>query len=78
MVITINDNIYYCNINEPFEWKLMNSIKMPHCVNDELYYDVLLFGDVIIVFYFDSSKDFYDIWCLDLLNYKWFKLKSQL
>eukprot|EP01084_Bolivina_argentea_P173066 299747_1 len=48
---------------------------MPHCIDDELYYDVLLFGDVIMVFYFDPDKEIYDIWCMDLLYHKWYKSK---
>eukprot|EP01084_Bolivina_argentea_P035875 66422_1 len=47
------DNIYYYNIKEPNQWKLMN-IKMPHIVERSEYYDVLLFCDIIMVFYFDG------------------------
>eukprot|EP01084_Bolivina_argentea_P265113 449260_1 len=70
-----NDNIYCCNINKPYEWKLINNIKMPHILESETFYDVLLFGDIIMVFYFENKNDLYDIWCMDLLYYKWYKLK---
>ncbi len=71
------DNIYHCKITEPFEWKLMSNVKMPHLCNKYGYvpnYDILSFCDVIIAFYFDGICC-NDIWCLDLLNYKWFKSK---
>eukprot|EP01084_Bolivina_argentea_P260007 438943_1 len=45
---------------------------MPHVVNDEMFYDVLIFKDVIIVLYFGDYNN-NDIWCLDLLHFKWYK-----
>eukprot|EP01084_Bolivina_argentea_P148676 259894_1 len=53
-------------------WQMNEKIKMPYVVTNDISYDVLSFGDVIIVFYFGSSGH-YDIWCLDLLCSKWFK-----
>ena len=72
-----NDNIYCCDMqsnDENLKWKLNNQIKMPHCIDDELDYDILVFGDVIIAFYFQNK--YKDIWCLDLLDNKWFKSKQ--
>eukprot|EP01084_Bolivina_argentea_P023390 43623_1 len=73
------DTILTCDINgnvnqNKYEWKVNNTIKMPHIVEDERGYDVVSFGDTIIVFYMADSG-FYDIWCLDLLCYKWFESK---
>eukprot|EP01084_Bolivina_argentea_P260614 440168_1 len=50
---------------------------MPHIVERSEYYDVLLFCDIIMVFYFDGygTNDLYEIWCLDLLCYEWYKSK---
>eukprot|EP01084_Bolivina_argentea_P141481 248595_1 len=47
---------------------------MPYEVEDDLYYDIVSFGDTIICFYFGDSGQF-DILCLDLLCYQWFKSK---
>ncbi len=49
-----------CNVDgklnqTKYEWKLNNKLKMSHCVTDELEYDVLLFGDIIFVFYFKAK-----------------------
>eukprot|EP01084_Bolivina_argentea_P028965 53798_1 len=44
----VDDNIYYYDIEEANQWKLMNNIKMPHIV-DSRDYDVLSFYDVIMV-----------------------------
>ena len=68
------DEIYTFNLEKNSnesknEWKLNEKLTMPQtrsCTS----YDALLFGDVIIVFYVHNQ---YDIWCLDLLNDKWYK-----
>eukprot|EP01084_Bolivina_argentea_P072230 131186_1 len=76
---TNNDDIFYCNIKkqstDKMEWKLNNKIKMPHIVCFECNYDIIVFGDVIIVFYFGGGGicGYEDIWCLDLLSHQWFK-----
>eukprot|EP01084_Bolivina_argentea_P001882 3488_1 len=48
---------------------------MPNFVYDEFYYDIIVFGDVIIAFYFSEDYNNRDIWCLDLLSHQWFKSK---
>ena len=63
------------------EWKLHDTLKMPHCVGWETDYDVLIIGDILFVFYFDAHNDedidvkYNDIWCLNLLDNKWYKSK---
>eukprot|EP01084_Bolivina_argentea_P127623 225659_1 len=67
-----SDNIFQCQIGDDLlsiQYKLSDTLKMPVCVSDERSYDILAFGDIIFVFY--SVKRY--IWCLDLLQQKWFK-----
>ena len=74
-----SDEIWTSDI-KTCEWKLNTELKMPHDVGelDEIYYEVLLGGDIIFVFYLhaiaanDDTK-YDDIWWLDLLNEKWYK-----
>ncbi len=81
-----SDRIWTCHIDgksnqTKYEWTLNNKLKMSHCITDERDYDVLLFGDIIFVFYFkaidknDYKKKYDDIWCLDLLSTTWYKSK---
>ncbi len=81
-----SDEIWTCHIDgnsnqTEYEWKLCDKLRIPHCVTDELDYDVLLFGDIIFVFYFkardktDRKKKYDDIWWLDLLSERWYKSK---
>ena len=72
------DDIYTYKIKETSnqtktEWKLNENLNMPRCVLDERYYKTVLFVDVIFVFYFLGINNT-EIWCLDLLNDKWYKL----
>ena len=64
-----NDIICYCDIIQnsnqtKYEWKL-HELKMPHCVDDDDY-DILLFDNLIFIFYFPLSW-YFDIWCLDVI-----------
>ena len=69
-----SDKIFYCHTkekseNDEIEWKLNNKIKMPHIIHDERCYDIVLFVDIIMVFYFDDSCN--NIWILDLFCDQW-------
>eukprot|EP01084_Bolivina_argentea_P023391 43625_1 len=72
-------DIWKCHIEQKsnqtkYDWKIDNKLKMPHAVIDERDHDVLLYDDIIIVLYFSDKND-NEIWCLDLLHYKWYKSK---
>ena len=74
------DNIYTLNVDkhsDQSKWTLKEATKMPHCV-EEREFDIILFGDVLFVFYVqaeDTNDDikYSDIWYLDLLNDTWHK-----
>eukprot|EP01083_Nonionella_stella_P045615 122407_1 len=53
------------------EWEGNDKLKMPYSTYDD-HYDILVFGDIIFVFYFAPSSHT-DIWCFDMFCDKWFK-----
>eukprot|EP01084_Bolivina_argentea_P234927 395467_1 len=77
-----NDCILTCKINtksneNEYKWEVNKKIKMPYIAGDVRDYSAVTFGDIIIVFYCGYCRCF-DIWCLDLLFYKWFKSEHSI
>ena len=68
-----SDKIWSCDIrNDQLKYKWTErKITMPLSTYDD-YYDILIFNNIIIVFYFAPSTNT-DIWCFDFLTEKWFK-----
>merc|ERR1712129_242386 len=78
-----SDKIFECAIDDSsdmqsvYDWKLRTHLKMPHVIKDERHFDVVSYGHSLIGFYFGIST-FSDIWCLDLLDEKWYRSKFKV
>ena len=73
-----NNKIWYCNIKQlskkqKYNWQLYH-LKMPYTTEINFFDILLVFNNIIFIFYFIENS-YHDIWCIDLLNNKLIKTK---